>query len=86
MAGKQPEPVTRATWKPGLPPPIEDLREKFRPQDGWTIDYGEWVEIGDDREVSTTPIAIVGRQGATGYEEATFFPRLPCQVSGRTSR
>jgi len=83
MAGEQPEPVTRATWKPGFPPPIEALREKFRPQDGWEIDYGEWIEIGDEGEVSNTPIAIVSRQGATGYEGATFFPKLPRQVPGR---
>jgi hypothetical protein len=85
MTGKQPEPVTRETWKPGLPPPIEGLREKFRPQDGWTIDYGEWIEIGDDGEVSKTSIATVRRQVAGGYEEATFFPKLPREAPAMRS-
>jgi hypothetical protein len=41
MAGKHQELVTKASWRPGLPPPIEDLREEFRPDDGWAIDYAE---------------------------------------------
>jgi hypothetical protein len=68
--------VTEATWKPGLPPPIEALQAAFPPEAGYTIEYATWLEC-DQTDASGwqhIPIAIV--TGPTG-EETTFFPTKP---------
>ena len=36
--------VTTAEWTPGLPPPIEALHERFRPELGWKVEYATYIE------------------------------------------
>jgi hypothetical protein len=36
--------VTEATWKPGLPPPIEALQAAFPAEAGYTVEYATWLE------------------------------------------
>ena len=40
------------------PPPLEALRERFRPEDGFTVEHAEWVEFVDG-EARRIPIAVV---------------------------
>jgi hypothetical protein len=71
-----PEVVTRATWRPGLPPPIEAIQERFRPEEGWTVEYCWWIEVADDEPKGwrQIPIAVVrGSQGGKPHD-LTFFP------------
>jgi hypothetical protein len=65
--------VTEATWKPGLPPPIEALQAAFP---GCVVEYGTWLER-DQTDASGwrhTPIAIVTMPDG---RETTFFPTAP---------
>jgi hypothetical protein len=76
--------VTEATWKPGLPPPIEALQRKFPPETGYTIEYATWLER-DQADASGwrhIPIAIVTMPDG---KEITFFPTRP-QSPDRGSR
>jgi hypothetical protein len=40
--------VTEAEWRPGLPPPIEALQSRFRPENGWEVSYGTYGERSED--------------------------------------
>lgn len=68
-----PRTVTETDWQPRLPPPIEALQAGFRPEEGWEISYGTWVEPGRNG-TRAIPVAIVDHpiHGTT-----TFFPESP---------
>ena len=69
--------VTEATWKPGLPPPIEPLQAAFPPEEGHVVEYGTWLERDPEARPGafrSIPIAIVTM--ADG-REITFFPTKP---------
>ena len=69
-----PRVVTEADWKPGLPPPIEALQEKFRPEAGWKIEYATHIER--DEAVAdgwrSFPVAMAE---LPGRKRLLFFPR-----------
>ncbi len=68
--------VTEATWKPGLPPPIEALQAAFPPERGYVVEYGTWLERdqADASRLRSIPVAIVT---APDGKETTFFPTKP---------
>ena len=79
-----PRVITEAEWKPGLPPPIEAIQTRFRPDDGWEITYETWFERRE-RVLRSIPIATV-RHPRLG--SVTFFPEKPNsrQVESRETR
>ena len=56
------------------PPPLEALRERFRPEDGFTVEHAEWVEFVDG-EARRIPIAVVRGND----RDITFFPTAPAR-------
>ena len=72
--------VTEATWRPGLPPPIEALRRSFPPEEGYVVEYGIWLD-GDQAASGgwrRIPVAIVT---APDGQEITLFPTKPHTLS-----
>jgi hypothetical protein len=69
-----PRVVTEAEWKPGLPPPIEALQARFRPENGWEIVYETWIEAGEDGRGRSIPIATAEHPTRGSV---TFFPEKP---------
>jgi hypothetical protein len=71
-----PRVVTEADWRPGLPPPIEALCEKFPPDAGWEIEYATHVERDDAAAAGwrTIPVAIAKLPGRQTF---MFFPERP---------
>lgn len=81
MSNRDQQVVTEATWRPGLPPPIEALQERFPPEDGYTVEYGTWLER-NGREPGgwrRVPVAIVT---AADGRETTFLPTVPSARAG----
>ena len=70
-----PRVVTATDWRPGLPPPIEALRDKYPEEDGWEIEYATHIERADDHEGWVSyAVAIVTLPGRRTWR---FFPKAP---------
>jgi hypothetical protein len=78
-----PRVVTDAEWKPGLPPPIEALQARFRPQDGWEVEYATWIEASEDGRGRSIPIASADHPV---HGSVMFFPERPRHPPGEPPR
>ena len=66
--------VTTAEWTPGLPPPIEALHERFRPELDWKVEYATYIERDESGGWRSIPVAYVS---LPGRETLQFFPERP---------